>query len=719
MLSIEQTIAKEFDINELTVKATIALIDDGNTIPFIARYRKEVTGGINDEVLRNFNERLEYLRSLQERKSEVIRLIDEQGKLTEELRANIDAATVISRVEDLYKPFKKKRVTRASKARDAGLEPLATIILEQAIKAGKPLEIAKAHINKEAGFDNAEKALKGALDIVAEIIADDADNTAMLREYTRRTGQIITEAVNKNEKTAYDAYYNFSEAAEKIPNHRILAVNRGEKEDKIKVKVLVDEEKAIYLLERRVIKGESIFADIIKETISDAYTRLIEPTIVREVRNELKERAEKDAIKVFAKNTENLLMQRPLRNARIIAIDPGLRTGCKVAVLDEYGKLLDATTIFPTPPKCDTEGSKRILLKLVKEHKTNVIVVGNGTASRETEMFVSDFIESLRLPIQYTIVNEAGASVYSASKEATREYPDLDVSTRGAMSLGRRLQDPLSELVKIPVKSIGVGQYQHDINQTDLENALNAVVENAVNRVGVDLNTAGASLLSYVAGIGPSLAKSIVSYREENGAFRDRAELKKVPKLGEKAFAQSAGFLRILNGINPMDGTGIHPESYKVAEDILKYLGISANQISNGGIKDIKKRVSNIKTLAEQLNCGELTLQDILSDLEKPGRDPRDGAPGVVLSKAVKTFRDLKIGMELMGTVRNVVDFGVFVDIGVKNSGLLHISKMSRAYIKHPSDMLAVGDVVKVWVEDLDAIREKTQLTMIPNNLYE
>jgi uncharacterized protein len=559
MLDILSALAAEFKLTQAQVAATIELIDDDNTIPFIARYRKEATGGVDDVTLRELSERLIYLRSLEARKAEVLRLIGEQGRLTPELRAEIEAASVMRRVEDLYKPYKKKRATRASKARDAGLEPLAALVLEQSLTRGDPLDIAARYINTEAGYDTPELALQGALDIIAERIADDADCTALLRAFTRKRGSIVSVAVDAGLKTVYETYYDFSEPILKIPNHRVLAINRGEKEGKLRVKVQIDADAAASILEKRVIERRSIFTELLKTTLSDSYKRLIAPSLERETRNELTERAETDAIKVFAKNTENLLLTPPVRNARVIAIDPGYRTGCKVAVLDERGKLLDYTTIYPTPPKSDTAGAAGVLAQYADRHGAGVIVVGNGTGSRETEEVVADFIEKSGRDIKYTIVNEAGASVYSASKLASEEYPDLDVTTRGAMSLGRRLQDPLAELVKIPPKSIGVGQYQHDLNQTALDTALSGVVENVVNRVGVDLNTASASLLGYVAGIGAAVAKNIVAYRESNGAFTDRKQLKKVPKLGHKAFGQCAGFLRITGGKNPLDSTAVHP----------------------------------------------------------------------------------------------------------------------------------------------------------------
>ncbi|MDR1019471.1 MAG: RNA-binding transcriptional accessory protein [Synergistaceae bacterium] len=713
MLDISSALAAEFKLTQAQVAATIGLIDDGNTIPFIARYRKEATGGIDDATLRELCERLTYLQNLEARKAEVLRLVDGQGKLTPELRAEIEAATVMRRVEDLYKPYKKKRATRASKARDAGLEPLAALILEQLQTRGEPLDITAAYVNKEAGYDTPELALQGALDIIAEQVADDAEYTALLRGFTRKRGSIVSVAVDAGEKTVYEMYYDFSEPILKIPNHRVLAINRGEKEEKLRVRVQTDADVATGMLEKRVIKRQGIFTELLKTTLADSYKRLIAPSLEREMRNELTERAEADAIKVFARNTENLLLTPPMRDARVIAIDPGYRTGCKVAVLDERGKLLDCTTIYPTPPKSDITGAVRVLTQYADKHDVNVIVVGNGTGSRETEEAVAGFIEKSGKDIKYTIVNEAGASVYSASRLASEEYPGLDVTTRGAMSLGRRLQDPLAELVKIPPRSIGVGQYQHDLDQTALDTALSGVVENAVNRVGVDLNTASASLLGYVAGIGAAVAKNIVAYREANGAFNDRRQLKKVPKLGDKAFGQCAGFLRISGGRNPLDSTAVHPESYAIATGILKRADVKPEAITNGGVPDISERVGDLPALAAELGAGLPTVRDIIAELQKPGRDIRDDAPPVVFSRSVKSFDDLIVGMELTGTVRNVVDFGAFIDIGVKQDGLVHVSKMADRFVRHPGEVVAVGDAVKVWVDSIDRERGKIGLTMV------
>ncbi len=713
MPNIESLIAAELSITPAQVSAVVKLIDEGNTIPFIARYRKEATGGLDDASLRELDERLSYLRNLEARKADVIAAISEQGKLTADLQEAINAATVLQRVEDLYKPFKKKRATRASKARDAGLAPLADLIFAQATNTGDPLEFAAAYVTEEGGFPTPEAALQGAQDIIAESIADDAEHTEALRTFTRHTGSLVVEALDEFEKTVYEPYYDYSESVSRIPNHRILAINRGEKEAVLRVRVRTDQDAAIDTLGRRIVRRQGIFANALDEAIADSYKRLIAPAIEREMRAELTKRAEQDAIRVFAKNTESLLSQRPVRGARVIALDPGYRTGCKVAVLDEFGMLLDYTTVYPTPPRSDIEGTKRTLGKLKSKHRANTIVIGNGTGSRETEEVVSAFINEQAPEMRYTIVNEAGASVYSASKLASEEYPDLDVTTRGAMSLGRRLQDPLAELVKIPPQSIGVGQYQHDLNQADLGRALAGVVERVVNRVGVDLNTASSSLLEYVSGITAAIAKNIVAYREENGPFTNRKQLKNVSKLGPKAFLNCAGFLRITGGDNPLDATSVHPESYDIAAAVLKRANVSPEALAHGGVPDIATRIGNIAELAAELGCGLPTLRDIVGELEKPGRDPRDDAPEVVFSRSVRSFEDLAEGMELSGTVRNVVDFGAFVDIGVKQDGLVHISKLSERFVKHPSEVVSVGDTVTVWVTGIDKDRGKISLSMV------
>ena len=722
-MDILRKLAAEFHLRQNQVENTVNLIDEGNTIPFIARYRKEATGGLSDTVLRDMDERLRYLRSLEERKEEVIRLIEEQGKLTEELRAEIEKAEVLQRVEDLYKPFKQKKATRASKAREKGLEPLAMIIYAQQKTEGDPADDAKAFVDPEKEVNTPEEALQGALDIIAEMIADDPDITKAVREKTFAAGLIVTEATDPEEKTVYDMYYDRTEALNKIPDHRVLAVNRGEKEKKLKVKVTIDQEAIHGLIAESVIKNNrSIFKSLLDDTIDDAYKRLMAPSIEREMRNMLTERAEAEAVKIFARNTESLLMTPPVKDKVVLSIDPGYRTGCKVAVLDGTGKLKAYTTVYPTQPKNDIAGTEAVLKKLVDKYGVEIIVVGNGTASRETEEVVAAFIKKNNYPIQYTIVNEAGASVYSASKLAAEEYPDLDVTTRGAMSLGRRLQDPLAELVKIDPKSIGVGQYQHDINQKMLENALTAVVEDCVNRVGVDLNTASPSLLSYIAGINSGVARNIVAYREENGRFTNRRQLMKVPKLGEKAFNQCAGFLRITGGDEPLDATSVHPESYDAAKAMMQKLDIDPATIEGGGDKSVEDKIKktyrakslsqSIAAMAEELGTGEMTLSDIIGELKKPARDPREDAPPVVFRNDVKSFEDLKVDMELTGTVRNVVDFGAFVDIGVKNDGLVHISQMSDKYIKHPMDVVSVGDTVKVKIISIDPEKMKIGLTM-------
>lgn len=722
-MDIIQKLAAEFKLRTPQVEHTVALIDEGNTIPFIARYRKEATGGLSDTTLRDLDERLKYLRNLQERKEEVVRLIEEQGKLTDELKEQIMAAEVLQRVEDLYKPFKQKKATRASKAKEKGLEPLAMIIYAQLLTGGTPEDEAAAFVDEEKGVATPEEALSGAQDIIAEMIADDAEIIKKVREATLRSGVIATEAADPEEKTVYDMYYDRQEALAKIPDHRVLAINRGEKEKKLKVRLSIDSEKMCALIAKDVIRNEkSIFAPLLQETVADAYKRLIAPSVEREMRSMLTERAEAAAVKIFARNTESLLMTPPVRDKKVISIDPGYRTGCKVAVLDGTGKLRAYTTIYPTQPKNDIAGSEAALKKIIEKYGADVIVIGNGTASRETEEMVANFLRKNAYDIQYTIVNEAGASVYSASKLAAEEYPDLDMTTRGAMSLGRRLQDPLAELVKIDPRSIGVGQYQHDVDQKLLAGALTNVVEDCVNRVGVDLNTASPSLLSYIAGINSGVAKNIVAYREEHGKFADRRQLLKVPKLGEKAFNQCAGFLRITGGEEPLDATAVHPESYAAARAMMQKLAVDPEAIGKGGDKTIEEKIKktykgknlteSIGRMADELGVGQLTLADIVEELKKPARDPREDAPPVVFRNDVKSFEDLKLDMELTGTVRNVVDFGAFVDIGVKNDGLVHISQMSDKYIKHPLDVVSVGDTVRVKIISLDAEKMKVGLTM-------
>lgn len=724
-MDIVKKLAGEFAVRESQVTATVQLIDEGNTIPFIARYRKEATGGLNDVVLRRLHERLQYLRGLEERKEEVLRLVEEQGKLTPELAEEIRKAEILQRVEDLYKPFKQKKATRASKAKERGLEPLAMTIYAQQKQSGTPEETARKFIDPEKDVNSESDAIQGAMDIIAESISENADIIGKIREKTYGSGSIATEATDPEEKSPYEMYYDSVERLAKIPNHRVLAINRGEREKKLKVKITAESERITDFIERKIIgKRNSIFTDILKDTIADAYKRLIAPSVEREMRKLLTERAEAEAVKVFAANTENLLMAPPVKNKKIISIDPGYRTGCKVAVLDELGRLKAYTTIFPTKPKCDVAGSEKTLKKIVDRYGCDVIVIGNGTGSRETEEVVADFIGKTGLAIQYTIVNEAGASVYSASELAAREYPDLDVTTRGAMSLGRRLQDPLAELVKINPGNIGVGQYQHDINAKMLDGALSAVVEDCVNRVGVDLNTASPSLLSYIAGINAGTAKNIVEHREKDGRFKNRKELLKVPKLGAKTFEQCAGFLRISGGDNPLDGTAVHPEAYEVTETMMKKLGISDENIAVGGVGDAldekigkaypaAKLSESLDMMAAELEIGKPTLMDIMAELKKPARDPRDSAPPVIFRNDVKEFDDLKPDMELSGVVRNVVDFGAFVDIGVKQDGLVHISKMSRKYISHPMEVVSVGDTVKVKIIDVDREKNRISLSMI------
>jgi len=735
-MNVIEQLAKELNLKISQVESTVKLIDDGNTIPFIARYRKEATGELSDEVLRDLDDRLTYLRNLEDRKQEVIRLIEEQGKLTDELKGLIEGAKVLQRVEDLYKPFKQKKSTRASKAKEKGLEPLALIILAQELTSGTLEEIAKPFVTlvadgaasegevSEAGskdklVGSVEEAIQGAMDIIAEMISDDPEITAMVRSKTQAAGIIASEAVNSEESTVFDMYYNHQEAIGKIPNHRVLAVNRGEKEKKLKVKILPPVEQIIDSLNKLVIINEkSIFVELLRAVIDDSYKRLIAPSIEREMRNFLTDKAELEAVKVFGKNTEKLLMVPPVKGARVISIDPGFRTGCKVAVLNETGKLVAYTTIYPTVPKQDIAGTEATLKKLAEKFNINIIVIGNGTGSRETEEVVANFIKKNNYEISYTIVNEAGASIYSASKIATEEYPDLDVTTRGAMSLGRRLQDPLAELVKISPKHIGVGQYQHDINQILLDGALTNVVEDCVNRVGVDLNTASPSLLSYIAGVNMTIAKNIVNYREENGSFKDRKELKKVGKLGEKTYKQCAGFMRISEAKNPLDGTSVHPESYGAVEAMFKKLGIKKEEIGKGAAEAIEAKIGELypeksmEKMAEEIGIGAITLKDIIEEIKKPGRDPREDAPPVVFRNDVRSFEDLKVDMELSGTVRNVVDFGAFVDIGVKSDGLVHISQMSDKFIKHPMDLVSVGDTVKVRILSIDEDKHKVSLTM-------
>ena len=714
MEKIIQTIAGEFNIKPVQVENTVKLIDEGNTIPFIARYRKEVTGNLSDEVLRDLNDRLNYLRNLEKRKEEVIKIIDEQGKLTDELLVAIGTAKTLAEVEDLYRPYKQKKRTRAIIAKEKGLEPLAQIIIEQ--KETKPiLQIAAEYISEEKKVESAEDALAGAKDIIAEDVSDNAKYRKYIKGACYREALIETKASKEEEKSNYEMYYDFSEEIKKIPSHRILAINRGEKEEFLKVKISKPEDKILYYIEKDIINGETQFTDILKETILDSYKRLIEPSIEREIRSDLTEKAEEQAIKVFGENAKQLLLGAPLKDLVVMGFDPAYRTGCKIAVIDETGKVLDTVTIYPTAPQNDVEGAKKVLLDLIKKYKINMIAIGNGTASRESEMFVADLIKEADHDVYYAIVSEAGASVYSASKLATEEYPDINVSLRGAISIARRLQDPLAELVKIDPKAIGVGQYQHDVNQKNLSESLTGVVEDAVNKVGVDLNTATPSLLSYVSGINKTIAKNIVTYRNENGKFKNRKQLLKVAKLGNVAFEQCAGFVRIFDGDNALEVTAVHPESYEVAEKLLDKLGFSKKDLlDKEKLVQIKSKLSsiNINKMAEELEIGSLTLEDIIKELSKPGRDPREDMPKPILRNDVLKLEDLKEGMVLNGTVRNVIDFGAFVDIGVKHDGLVHISELSDKYVKNPRDVVAVGDIVKVKVLNIDLVKQKVALTM-------
>ena len=714
MDKIAGVIAHELGVKEFQVQNTIKLIDDGNTIPFIARYRKEATGGLSDEVLRNLNDRLTYLRNLNKRKEEISKSIEEQGKMTDELKIQIENAIILSEVEDIYRPYKQKQRTRASIAKEKGLEPLATIIYLQTDK--RPvLEIAKEFINEEKGVNNEEEALTGAKDIIAENISDVAEYRKRIKQMCYREGLIKTKATNDEEKSSYEMYYDFSEKINRIPSHRILAINRGEKEDFLKVKLEKPEDTIINYIENDIIKGNTEFTDILKETINDSFKRLIEPSIDREIRSDLTEKAEEQAIKVFGKNAKQLLLGSPIKGQTVMGFDPAYRTGCKIAVIDETGKVLDTATIYPTAPQNDVENSKKTLLDLIKKDNINIIAIGNGTASRESEQFVSDVIKEASKDVNYAIVSEAGASVYSASKLATEEYPDINVSIRGAISIARRLQDPLAELVKIDPKSIGVGQYQHDVNQKRLSESLSGVVEDSVNSVGVDVNTATPSLLTYVSGLNNSISKNIVKYRDENGKFKNRKELLKVAKLGKSAYEQCAGFIRIYDGDNPLEVTAVHPESYEIAENLLKEIGCKKQDLRDKeGLKTIKEKLANIniKETSKRLNTSEITLKDIIEELSKPGRDPREDMPKQILRSDVLKFEDLKEGMILNGTVRNVIDFGAFVDIGVKHDGLVHISEMSNNYVKNPSEIVSVGDIVKVKVIGIDNEKQKVKLSM-------
>ena len=708
---IETKIAEELNLKPFQVENAVKLIDEGNTIPFIARYRKEQTGELSDVELRELFDKLTYLRNLEKRKEEVIRLIDEQGKLDDELKNKIETVVTMTEVEDLYRPYKQKKRTRATIAKEKGLEPLATILFEQ--KEKKDLkEIANDFIDAEKGVETVDDAIAGAMDIVSEMISDVAEYRKDIRKIIYRDGIIVTKAA-KDEKSVYEMYYDYEEAVKRIPSHRILAINRGEKEEFLKVKIDGTDDKIIEYLEKRILIKDGSFRDTMELVIADAYKRLIKPSVENEVRNELSDVAEEKAIKVFGQNAKKLLLQAPLKNLTVMGFDPAYRTGCKIAVIDDTGKLLDTTTVYPTEPQNDVEGAKKKLLELINKYNINMIAIGNGTASRESEMFVADMIKDVKHDIHYAIVSEAGASVYSASKLATEEYPDINVSLRGAISIARRLQDPLAELVKIDPKSIGVGQYQHDVNQNKLDESLTGVVEDAVNSVGVDLNTATPSLLKYVSGISKTVANNIVKYRDEKGKLKNRKELLKVSKLGPAAYTQCAGFLRITDGENPLDNTSVHPESYETAEKILEQIGFKVQDLKD---KSAEIRVNlntvNAEKLATELNIGVPTIKDIIKELQKPGRDPRDEMPKPVLRSDVLKIEDLKEGMILTGTVRNVIDFGAFVDIGVKNDGLVHISEMSDKYIKNPMDVVSVGDIVKVRVIKIDLEKKKVGLSM-------
>ena len=717
-MDILKTLAEELNLKEDQVERTVALIDEGNTIPFISRYRKEVTGSLDDTILRELNDRLQYLRKLDERRAEISSLIEAQEKLTPEITFALDNAKTLVELEDIYRPFKPKRTTRASIARAKGLEPLANYILEQRDAYEPAIDVYAAEfISTEEGKEvpDVQAALQGASDIIAEDISNDAETRKMLREFTMSYGALTTKAA-KEEPSVYENYYDFSEPIKKLRGHRVLAVNRGEKEEFLKVSVTLPEEDGIAQLVSRVITNkESPALPYLMATITDAYERLLFPAIEREVRTSLFDDAAEGALKVFSENLRNLLLGSPLKGKTVLGYDPGYRTGCKLAVVDKTGKVLDTAVIYPTKPREDIEGSKKIVLRLIKKYNVDVVSIGNGTASRESEKFIADTLRDAECPkgVKYTIVSEAGASVYSASKLGAEEFPDFDVTQRSAVSIARRLQDPLAELVKIEPKAIGVGQYQHDMKQARLTEALGGVVEDCVNGVGVDINTASYSLLSYVSGINLTAAKNIVNYREENGEFKSRKQILKVPKIGEKAFTQCAGFLRIPGAAEVFDSTGVHPESYAIADDLLKRFEFTPDDVRNNNLSLLRFKVQQygLAKLAKELGCGEPTLDDIIKELEKPGRDIRDDAPAPVLSTDVLEITDLKTDMQLKGTVRNVVDFGCFVDIGVHHDGLLHISEMSDRYIKHPSELYSVGDVIEVRIKDVNIEKHRIALT--------
>ena len=713
-MDINQKLTEELEVNRWQIDAAVQLIDEGNTIPFISRYRKEVTGSLNDEQLRKLHERLLYLRNLEEKKEQVLSSIDEQGKLTEELKNQILAAETLVVVEDLYRPYRPKRRTRATIAKEKGLEPLAALITLQQTK--EPLEIeAEKYISEEKEVLTAEDAITGAMDILAESISDEADYRSWIRKQTMQKGKLISTAKDAEAESVYEMYYEFEEPIQKLAGHRILALNRGEKEKFLTVKVEAPEEDILRYLQKQVIHKENPYTTpVLQAVIEDSYKRLIAPAIEREIRNELTEKAEDGAIEVFGKNLHQLLMQPPITGKVVLGWDPAFRTGCKLAVVDATGKVLGTTVIYPTAPTTPAKikASKDLLKKIIPKYNVSLISLGNGTASRESEQFIVELLKEIPEKVQYVIVSEAGASVYSASKLATEEFPKFDVGQRSAASIARRLQDPLAELVKIDPKSIGVGQYQHDMNQKKLGESLNGVVEDCVNKVGVDLNTASAPLLSYISGISSAVAKNIVAYREENGRFTDRRGLLKVAKLGPKAFEQCAGFMRIQGGANPLDVTGVHPESYEAAEKLLKKQGFQLEDITGGKLTGLSLTIKDYKKLAEELGIGEITLRDIVKELEKPARDPREEMPKPILRTDVLEMKDLKEGMVLKGTVRNVIDFGVFVDIGVHQDGLVHISQITDRYIKHPLEAVSVGDIVDVKVMSVDLKKKRIQLTM-------
>ena len=710
-MDINKKLAEELNVKVSQVEAAVGLIDEGCTIPFIARYRKEVTGSMNDEVLRNLDERLKYLRNLEDRKEAVISSIEEQGKLTDELKAQILQAETMVLVEDLYRPYKQKKRTRATIAKEKGLQPLADYIMEQ--KAEEPVEQkAEGYVNDDT-VKSVKDAIDGAKDIIAERISDVADYRTYIREITMKEGTLVTAAKDEKAESVYEMYYEFSEPLSRIAGHRVLAINRGEDEKFLTVKIEAPEDRILRYLEKKTLTGENEFTTpVITEAIADSYSRLIAPAIEREIRSNLTDDAQEGAIKVFGKNLHQLLMQPPIAGKVVLGWDPAFRTGCKLAVVDPTGKVLDTKVIYPTEPHNKVAEAKAELKKLIKKYGVSVISVGNGTASRESEQIIVDLIKELDDSVEYVITNEAGASVYSASKLATEEFPDFDVAQRSAVSIARRLQDPLAELVKIDPKSIGVGQYQHDMNQKKLGEALTGVVEDCVNQVGVDLNTASASLLEYISGISKTVAKNIVDYREKNGRFTNRKQLLKVAKLGPKAYEQCAGFMRIQGGDNPLDSTSVHPESYDAAAQLLKLLGYDVNAITSGELAQLHSKIDSMQEMAERLSVGEITLEDIVKELEKPGRDPRESMPKPILRKDVLDMKDLKPGMILKGTVRNVIDFGAFVDIGVHQDGLVHISQISNRRIEHPLDAVSVGDIVDVKVLDVDVAKARISLTM-------